>query len=149
MNIRIFSTTVTFLFISACADSNNGISEQIQTQFNASSTGPINLALVGPSSWERVCVLGPYTMNDHAEKILGFKWDATGKTSIGSNDGIYVLTFVKGNEVIAYTEHPRNKGDFMKMKPRCLNREQANLVRQSDNDGCVFLVTNQQAIIQR
>ena len=102
------------------------------------------MALVGPSAWERVCVLGPYTNNERTEKILGFKWDSEAKTSIGGNDGINVLAFVQGSQVIAYTEHPRSKGDFSKIEPKCLTRDQAIVVRQSGDDGWVFLVTNQQ-----
>lgn len=131
--------------VTACSGASSEISSQIEAQFNASATAPINLALVGPSTWERVCVLGPYTMNERAEKLLGFKWDATGKTSIGSNDGINVLVFVQGSEVIAYTEYPRNKGDFLHLFPRCLPRERATVVRETDLDprnyGWVYLVT--------
>ena len=123
---------VVFLFLSACADRNNQINAQIEAQLHAKPLGPLNLALVGPSSWERVCILGPYTTNEHAEKVLGFKWDATGKTSIGGNDGINVLVFAKGHQVIAYTEYPRNKGDFSKMTPRCLNRNRATLIQSRD-----------------
>lgn len=47
------------LFASACSGNNTEISEQIELQFKASSTAPINLALVGLTSWEQVCVLGP------------------------------------------------------------------------------------------
>lgn len=124
---------VVFLFLSACADRNNQINAQIEAQLHAKPLGPLNLALVGPSSWERVCILGPYTTNEHAEKVLRFKWDATGKTSIGGNDGINVLVFAKGHQVIAYTEYPRNKGDFSKT-PYCLNRNQANLIQSRDGD---------------
>ena len=141
------------LLVSACSGVSDEISAQIEAQFNASSTAPIDLALVGPSTWERVCVLGPYTMNENAEKILGFKWDANGKTSIGSNDGINVLVFVQGSEVIAYTEYPRGKGDFSHMVPRCLPRDRATVVRQPDpdprNNGWVFLVAEQQGLTLR
>ena len=134
--------------LSACSGVNEEISAQIQAQYDASSTAPINLALVGPSTWERVCVLGPYTMNEHAEKVLGFKWDATGKTSIGGNDGINVLVFVKDSEVIAYTEYRRDKGDFSQLTPHCLPRDQAIVVRQIDpnprNNGGVNLVASEQ-----
>lgn len=125
---------VVFLFLSACADRNNKINAQIEAQLHAKPLGPLNLALVGPSSWERVCILGPYTTNEHAEKVLGFKWDATGKTSIGDNEGISVLVFAQARQVIAYTEYPRNKGDFSKMAPRCLSRNQATLIQSRDGD---------------
>ncbi|MHB8914959.1 MAG: hypothetical protein ACYC4K_04005 [Thiobacillus sp.] len=125
---------VVFLLLSACVDRNNQINAQIEAQLHAKPMGPLNLALVGPSSWERVCVLGPYTTNEHAEKVLGFKWNATVKTSIGDNEGINVLVFAQARQVIAYTEYPRNKVDFSKMVPRCLNRNQANLIQSRDGN---------------
>lgn len=149
MKKRAIITATSLLLISACAEKSNEISMQIESQFKASSTAPVNLALVGPLSWEQVCVLGPYTNNERAEKILGFKWDAESKTSIADNDGINVLVFVKNHEVIAYTEHPRNMGDFSKLEPQCLTKVQAKVVREPDSDGWVFLVTKEQSIARR
>ena len=57
-------------------------------QFDASKTAQIDLSVVGPASWERVCVLSPYTTNQTAEQILGFRWDAESKTSIAGSDEI-------------------------------------------------------------
>ena len=82
-------------------------------QFEANKIDPIDLSIIGPASWERVCVLSPYTTNQTAEQVLGFKWDAESKTSIARRDGINVLVFVQTQQVVAYTEHPRNKGDFL------------------------------------
>lgn len=146
MNKRAITFATPLFLVSACADSRNEISAQIEAQFNASQTTPVNLALVGPATWERVCVLGPYTNNERTEKTLGFKWDSEAHTSIGSNDGINVLVFTEGNQVIAYAEHPRNKGDFSKLEPRCLVRDQATVIRQLGSDGWGYLVTKQQGI---
>ena len=141
----LFLLACSFLF--ACTMNDKDISARIEAQFYASDTEPINLAVLGPDSWERVCVLPPYTDNKQAEEILGFKWNSDSKTSIGGSDGINVLVFVRGSEVVSYTEHPRNKGDFARMKPRCLERKHATVVRLKDpdprNGGWVFLVANQ------
>lgn len=146
MNKRAIITAILPLLVSACVGNSNEISAQIESQFKASATAPVNLALVGPLSWEQVCVLGPYTNNERAEKVLGFKWDAEGKTSIAGSDGVNVLAFVKNHEVIAFTEHPRNIGDFSKLEPRCLARAQATVVRETGSDGWVYLVTSEQGI---
>jgi hypothetical protein len=95
----------------ACSSGSN-ISEQIESQFKASEATSVNLAVVGPASWDRVCVLRPYTDNQRTAQVLGFKWDSEAKTSIAESDGINVLVFVQGKEVVAHTEHPRSKGDF-------------------------------------
>lgn len=142
MKSAAFFFATCFLGVSACSDLSE-ISLQIEAQFKANDISPINLALTGPVSWERVCVLGPYSNNSYAERVLGFKWDAEGKTSIYGSDVVNVLVYIKENQVVAYTEHPRNKGDFSQMNPPCLSRESAVLVRKRGSDGWVFLVPQQ------
>lgn len=146
MNKCAIISVIILLFVSACSGNSNKISTQIESQFKASSTAPVNLALVGPASWEQVCILVPYTNNEGAEKVLGFKWDAEGKTSITGSDGVNVLTFVRNHEVIAFTEHPRNMGDFSKLEPRCLTRAHATVAREPGSAGWVYLVANEQSI---
>lgn len=128
------------LLLFGCSSGGAHISEQITAQFEASKTTPVDLSVVGPASWERVCVLGPYTTNQTAEKILGFKWDAESKTTIAGSDGVNVLVFVQNQRVVAYTEHPRSKGDFSRLQPRCLPRSNATVMRELDTDGWVYLV---------
>jgi hypothetical protein len=71
--------------------------------------------------------------------ILGFKWDAEGKSKISADDGITLLVFVRGTEVIAYAEHPRNLGDFATLDPHCLARTSAKVVRRARSDGWIQL----------
>lgn len=138
--MKIPSLILPLMLAFGCSSGDSAISEQITAQFDASRITPIDLSVVGPASWERVCVLSPYTTNKSAEQVLGFKWDAESKTSIAGSDGINVLAFVQNQQVVAYTEHPRNKGDFSKLQPRCLPRSQSTVKRESGSDGWVFLV---------
>jgi hypothetical protein len=85
---------------------------------------------VGPGDWDRVCVLGPYSGNETAQIVLGFAWDAEAKTSIALDDGINVLVFTSGKSVVAYSQHPRNKGDFASIASTCSSRQEARLARQ-------------------
>lgn len=128
------------LILVACSRMDRSISAQITEQFDASNSAPIDLARVGPPIWERVCVLGPYATNEAAEKILGFKWDVQRQSSIVVDDRINLVLFLKNDEVLAFTEHRRDKGDFLDLKPRCLARTQAILVRRAGADGLVQLV---------
>ena len=123
-----------------CSNGGSPISKQIAVQFEASKAAPIDLAVVGPASWDRVCVLGPYTTNETAEKVLGFKWNAESKTSIAASDAVNVLVFVQNQQVVAYTEYPRNKGDFSKLQPHCLPRSNATVIREPSAGGWVYLV---------
>ena len=129
------------LILVACSPGDGSISAQITEKFEAGGSAPINLTQVGPPSWERVCVLGPYTTNEAAEQVLGFKWDVQSKSSIGSSDGINLLVFLKNQEVSAYTEHRRDKGDFLELKPRCIGRNQASLLSRVEASGWVQLVS--------
>jgi len=86
-----------------------------------------------------MCILTPYTDNAQAEKVLGFKWGAEDKTSIAGSDGINVLVFIKDNEVIGYTEHPRNKGDFVNVTPKCITQDHAKFEYVSDDNGWTYL----------
>ncbi|MGM9482203.1 hypothetical protein ACS5PN_13525 [Roseateles sp. NT4] len=127
------------LLLTACTRADPGISDRLSALVD-SGAAAIDMALLGPADWQKVCVLQPYTSNERAEQILGFKWDAASKSSIGTNDGIHLLVFVKGSDVVAYAEHPRSKGDFLKLSPHCLSRSHAHLLRQIGPDGRVQLV---------
>ena len=118
----------------------DGISNQIEQMVFDTTTATVDLSRVGPSDWTRVCVLPPYTDNKAAEAILGFPWDAEGNTWIEGSDGHNVLVFIKNAEVIAYTEHRRDEGDFSKLRPHCLKRDESILVRKKDESGWVYLV---------
>lgn len=134
------SLLLPLILLFGCSTGSSSISAQITAQFEASKTAPIDLSVAGPASWERVCVLSPYTTNKTAEQVLGFRWDAESKTSIAGSDGINVLVFVQNQQVVAYAEHPRNKGDFSKLQPRCLPRSQATVKRELGSGGWVYLV---------
>lgn len=127
------------LLLWGCASGDSAISAQIEALLKANPSAPVNLAQIGPSSWERVCVLTPYTNNERAQQVLGVKWDAESRTSIAANDGINVLVFIQDQEIVAYTEYPRGKGDFSKLQPPCLLREQAVVVREQTSDGWLYL----------
>lgn len=129
------------LMLTACSGSDRNISAKLTEQFDASTSAPINLAQVGPPTWERVCVIGPYATNQTAEQILGFKWNVQSRSSIGGNDGINLLVFLKDQEVLAFTEHRRDKGDFLKLQPKCLPRIRSTLARRVEADGWVQLVS--------
>ncbi|WP_349568772.1 hypothetical protein [Azotobacter salinestris] len=129
------------ILLLGCSSESSTISEQIASQFKASNTAPVDLSIVGPVSWERVCILSPYSTNQAAEQILGFKWDAESKTSISVDDGINVLIFIEDQRVVGYAEHPRNMGDFSKLQPRCLVRSQARLKREFGAGNWVYLVS--------
>lgn len=90
-----------------------------------SSTVVVNLGLIGPVGWQRMCVFGPYTTNEQVRRKLGFEWDAERYSDIKTSDGINLLVFVKNGKVAAFTEHPRKDTDFSPLSQGCHVRHQA------------------------
>lgn len=111
--------------LAACSQPSAGISQQ----FNATGRTSVDLAQAVPSEWNRVCVIGPYMGDRHAEEIIGFAWPVERRTSIDRNDGIALLLFIRGNHVVEHVEYPRNEGDFTGLAGRCFNRDEARFER--------------------
>lgn len=119
------------------------ISTPIDRHLQATPNQPIDLALLGPESWQKVCVITPYSNNESAAKILGFEWDAENLTAIKYSDSITLLVFVESQKVVAFAEHPRSQGDFTKIQPSCLSRPDAKVVREPNPlqpKGVIFLI---------
>ena len=118
-----------------CSDASPGISVSIAGQFRRSNGAKVDLAEANAGPWDRVCVLASGADNGAAKKVLGFDWDSEGKTAIRDNDGIALLVFVRGTQVAAFAEHPRNLGDFAPMSGRCFTRGQARFQQALDAPG--------------
>lgn len=54
--------------------------------------------------WDRAHLFEPYTTQENINKKLGFKFKDS--SDIGGRDDIYLLVFVKDNQVIQYAELP-------------------------------------------
>jgi hypothetical protein len=118
-----FSTT-------ACSVRDEEISRSIAYHIDSRSSAPFSLQSLVRADWQRVCIVAPYATNESFEKVVGFKWNVQRHSSIGGNDGISLLVFIRGQEVVAFTEHPRGKGDFTRVIPPCVEREKAIIVNQ-------------------
>lgn len=104
-------------------------SSAIADQFSASGGKSVDVALAVPGSWDRVCILGPYSGDDAAAETLGFKWPAEALTDIELNDGISLLVFVQDTSVVSYAEHPRRLGDFSNLTGRCFPHSNAKFLQ--------------------
>lgn len=140
---RILILPILACMLLGCDSSNDRISQELADQVAAPSK-TIDFRLLKAPEWERICVVGPYANNEMIERQLGFKWDGLGKTSIGSNDGIHLITFIRANEVVAYIEHPRSQGDFVELMPRCFSKEKAVLRKVGDKSGWVQLKSKEE-----
>jgi hypothetical protein len=101
----------------------------------------VDLATIGPERWERFCVIGPYSSSETAGKVIGFPWDVEKQyPDIPANEGAQVLVFVRGQRVIASSEHYRGRGDFVSLEGQCLSRAQSKLVMKKDTQERTLLV---------
>jgi hypothetical protein len=123
------------LALTSCSDQDRSISDKIKLQVHASATSPLDLTPVGPPGWERVCIFGPYTTNEIVEADLGFKWDSDSHSAISVNDGINLIVFTRGKEVIAFAEHKRRDGDVESDRTPCTTPANARLTRSTRSDG--------------
>ena len=110
---------------SGCSDSKPGISVSIAGQFRRSNGAKVDLVEANPNPWDRVCIMGPGSSNNTARNMLGFEWSPDDHSVIRRNDGISLLIFAKGNQVVDFVEHPRNLGDFANLTGQCYAPEKA------------------------
>ncbi len=124
------------LFCASCSSRNEiETVSSIVKQLDENPKGVIDLTSLGPATWDKICVVSPYMGNSEAAKRIGFEWDVEKKTSIYYSDHISLLVFIKGEEVIAFSEHPRDKGDFTQLQPPCLPRTEAKVIPTSSAPG--------------
>lgn len=105
------------------------ISSSIKDQFLVSGRKSVDLAAAVPGTWNRVCILGPYSSNAVAKQVLGFDWDAESRSSIKTNEGISLLLFVQDQRVVDYVEHSRAAGDFTNLAGRCFSDSSTKFVQ--------------------
>ncbi len=105
------------------------MTESISRQFEQTGRRTVNLDSAVPRSWNRVCILGPYTDNAATHATLGFKWDSDKVSDVATNEGIVLLAFVDNagdaDKVAFFTNYPRGKGDFSNLSRRCFARADA------------------------
>ena len=89
MRVHRYTAVVLLAICTGCTD----YSSRISDQFNATGRTSIDLMQAVPITWDKVCILGPYSGDKEAERTLGFKWPAERRTSIENSDGIALLLF--------------------------------------------------------
>ena len=110
------------VFLLSCSYSNNNISTLIEKELLKTNGKSIQLSNITSFQWQRVCIIGPYSMQENQDRVLGFENDLL----VNANDRVSTLVFVNNNKVVEYVHHPRNKGDFLqplKFKPCYINNE--------------------------
>ena len=124
--IRILASLAITGLGSACA-SDGPVNKSIAATVEKGPGTRLVLAEHTGFSWDKVCILGPYTPDDKVDSLTGIRGASAQAHDIRSNDGINVLMFVKEAQIAASIAHARNQGDFgPEVVGKCYVREQAN-----------------------
>ena len=113
---------------SAAIQTRDALTDQLE-----SSVEKIDLADIGPSDWERLCVLAPYSTNESAITQLGFDWDAEGETGIEQRDDVYIVVFADQENVISHVEMPRQSREMLNSSISCLERSDSTIFWSVDD----------------
>ena len=83
----------------------------------------VDLSIEIRGNWKQVCIITPYSNNQSAEDLIGFKFDIETKSKIHTLDGITLLVATDGNKVFEYFEVPRDNLDFSSLKSSCYSKD--------------------------
>lgn len=117
MYMNRYLTFIFVIFLSSCSK----VGEAPERTFDYSQE-IIDLSVEIRGSWDQVCIIKPYSDNQIAEELLGFKFDIERKSGIFVLDGITLLVATSEKQVIEYFEVPRNNIDFSSLKPGCYSK---------------------------
>lgn len=116
------------------------ISDAVTRQVNASQV--LDLSILGPASWTRVCIFSPYTPAYAIEKELGFKLRPKLFADPDVAESENLLVFVHGTKVDTIVEHSTSKGYFSIKGSRCFERHQAKFIKRVGADKRIHLDSN-------
>lgn len=80
--------------------------------------------------WKRVCFMGPYTTDEAASKILGYKYPLSQISSVNSSDSITTLAFSDDKTIVYFLDYPRSIADFHKLSGQCVEKRKAKFKQE-------------------
>src|SRR5262249_23709694 len=78
----------------------HAVSWALSQQMQRGPGATVDFAEVAPFAWDQIYVFGPYTPHDRIHTSLGFPWPGVGRTTIEWNEGVNLVVFVRGMEVV-------------------------------------------------
>lgn len=93
--------------------------------------GEVDLARQVPGDWDRVCLLTPYTSTGVAAEKTGLSMMEVAGLGLENSDHLHILFFMRGEQVFAAYQVPRQQVDFDYTQPTCLDKSDATLKAHS------------------
>jgi len=121
------STLIVFSLLGGCQDVG-----ELRVQPEQSH---IDLSQEIQGNWARVCVIGPYSDNKQASRIVGFAIDVERSSNIEMSDAIVLLAVIDARQSARLLRIERNIADFTALSGECYRRTHA--VFRVDGDGAV------------
>jgi hypothetical protein len=115
-------------------------SQAVQAQVEGDPAGVVDFTQIGPSDWDRVYFFHPYTTPEYIHQSLGFQWPDADRSRIATGKGVNLVVFVRGERVVGWFDHPRNRGDLIELATAGFTRDQAKFRVVRDQEGRAVLV---------
>ncbi len=92
-------TVIAVAVVLGCGVGEGKLARRVRSE--ASHEGAtIRLADMTSFAWDRVCLLGPYTMRNEAEACLGFAWPQFESTGLDMADQFSLMVFAASERVV-------------------------------------------------
>lgn len=79
---------------------------------DAGDGSSVDLRTFSPVEFDSLVVIGPYSSQSQIDAALGFPWPQAERSGIRDSDGVTLLIFLRGQDVVMAVDHPRAGGDF-------------------------------------
>ena len=123
---------IIFLALFSCQyfnslSSDNALNEKIETKFKSDSE-IIDLTELNSFQWNKLLILGPYSIIDNIEKEMNLDLENIRENGIEFSDSKHLLIFIKDGKSIKISEVSRSIGDFTNLA-QVIKKDRAKFIK--------------------
>lgn len=90
----------------------------------AQAKNEITLAQISPGKpWNKLCIFGPYTTEEDAAKVLGFRSATMARSGARTSDAVVALVYFDGSGTVEIVDVRRDALDLADLSRTCLSPE--------------------------
>lgn len=138
IRFKLALALVPVVLLAACGPSSPThdpkLHDQLVAAVRANSGASIDLRTVLGASWDRVAFLGPYEVNEGAQRILGVPFDVEQISPWRGTEGGALVVLALGDKIVSYFELPGSEVAVECLLGRAIAAEDAVLqvTKQAD-----------------